>query len=293
MSISEIFEMSLSLYRLRFWTYFLFFFIANGAAYALIKIPQITLFLPAMKEPDPNKLMGSFALLYLFAFLSLGMSFLVYNVLLGYVTLEVETLYLGKLIPGREVASRLVSVLFPLLVTLFLSGFITGIGFLFCILPGIILLLRFAFTAPVILMGEFQYFDAMQRSWTLTGHRIGSDWTGAVYWRVAGVFLLSVLLGWAVGLLFQMPFTMAGFFFNVWDMGQSGAPPNMLGTVPGMILTTFGEVAGVMGKSIVQPYLIIAMVVLYLDTRGRRDGLHFIFRARALREEGRTGAGGI
>ena len=53
-----------------------------------------------------------------------------------------------------------------------------------------------------------------------------------------------------------------------------------------MAWSTLGEVAGMAGRALVQPYLIIATVLLYLDTRNRKDGLGFILRARALRGGG-------
>lgn len=283
--LGQLFELALRIYRARFWSYFVLFFGANALVYLVIKIPQVVVLGPAMAHPKTEGILGALAVTYGALLVGLILWGVANNLLMGLVTLQVEHLYSGRDLSERDAASRLAKVALPLLVTLFMGSFLTGVGFLFCLVPGLILLPRLTFVAPIFLMEDFRYSDAIYRSWVLTGYRTGADWTSATYWRVSGVLLAGLALGYAVGLLFQMPFLLVAFVQGFWKLGEGGAAPpfSPMQDAAFVVWSTLGEVAGMAGRALVQPYLIIATVLLYLDTRNRKDGLGFILRARALR----------
>lgn len=286
-SLGQLFELALRVYRARFWSYFVLFFGANALVYLIIKVPQVVVLGPAMAHPKAEGILGALAVTYGALLVGLVLWGIANNLLMGLVTLQVEHLYTGRDLSEKAAAARLAKVAFPLLVTLFMGSVLMGVGFLLCLLPGLILLPRLTFVAPVFLMEDFRYSDAIYRSWVLTGYRTGGEWTNATYWRVSGVLLAGLALGYAVGLLFQMPFLLIAFAEGFWKLGQGGAAPPLspMQDITFVAWSTLGEVAGMAGRALVQPYLIITTVLLYLDTRNRKDGLGLILRARALREK--------
>jgi hypothetical protein len=283
--LGQLFELALRIYRARFWPYFLLFFGANCLIYIVIKIPQVVVLGPAMAQPKAEGILGALAVTYGALLVGVVLWGVANNLLMAFVTLQVEHLYSGSDLPGKAAAQRLAGVALPLLLTHLMGSILTGAGFLLCLFPGFVLLPRLAFVAPTFLMEDFRYSDALTRSWLLTGYRTGEDWTSATYWRVSGILLAGLALGYAVGLLFQAPFLLVAFLQGFWKLGAGGAGPPVtpLQDAGFLAWSILGEVAGLAGRALVQPYLIIAMVLLYLDTRNRKDGLGFIYRARALR----------
>ena len=87
---------------------------------------------------------------------------------------------------------------------------IAGVGLLLCIIPGIILSVRFQFFGWAIVDRELGPFEAMQESWELTR---GSFWNLVLLWLVlAGINILGALaLG--VGLLITSPMSMVAVGF--------------------------------------------------------------------------------
>lgn len=123
--------------------------------------------------------LAGFAFLNQFGFAGLGlMGFL--GALVAQVTIGVYTILLLHLRAGNGVPtmSALISAAVPrapgLLVLAFVVGTGTALGFLFLIVPGVFLTVRWAVAAPAKIAGRLGTFEAMKSSWHLTGQAPGS-----------------------------------------------------------------------------------------------------------------------
>jgi len=68
---------------------------------------------------------------------------------------------------------RMVIRLVPLIVTALLTSFATGFGLLFCIVPGVILMVMFSVVAPIVVIEDIGPIEAIKRSIELTeGNRV-------------------------------------------------------------------------------------------------------------------------
>jgi hypothetical protein len=119
------------------------------------------------------------------------------------------------------------------------------VGFLFCILPGLLFMALFVAVAPAIVIEELGPIQGMRRSWRLVRRRI---------WSVLGIALL------------------AGFLANV--LGQ------VLGFVPTIIALIIGlewawpllAAGGILSALITTPFVAIVATLLYFDGRIRQEG---------------------
>lgn len=118
-----------------------------------------------------------------------------------------------------------------------LVGLAVGIGLIFLIIPGLILLVLFAVSIPAVVVENLRGTAAMSRSWNLTK---------SYFWHVAGVIIVAALIG--------------GVFSGVLTaFGGSNA-------VLRWIFQTIAQI-------IVAPFAALVSVLLYLDLRARGENL--------------------
>jgi hypothetical protein len=134
----------------------------------------------------------------------------------------------------------------PLLVALVL---IFGmIGFF---IVSIVLFLRYAVSAPTLMLEQVSPWGALRRSVALTRGFLG---------RVFLVFLVASLMAYTAIILLQMPFNVASAV-----AGKT--------TMAGFWLDLVGAVAGTIGHTLTAPVLVIGVAVLYYDFRVRKEAL--------------------
>jgi hypothetical protein len=116
--------------------------------------------------------------------------------------------------------------------------------------------IRFSLAAPAVVLERLGPANALRRSWRLV--------TGS-FWRLLGIFLLTVLIVLVAGLVLQIPF----------DIGRA-----VLGSASaaGIILAGIG---GIIVGAITRPVLAGVTVLLYLDMRMRKEGLDLALRDAA------------
>ena len=122
------------------------------------------------------------------------------------------------------------------------------IGFL---IATVVLFLRYAVSAPTLMLERVSAWGAMRRSAALTRGFLG---------RVFLVFLVASLMAYTAIMLLQMPFTLASAI--------AGKTTNA-----GFWLDLIGAVAGTIGHTLTAPVLVIGVGVLYYDLRVRKEAL--------------------
>jgi hypothetical protein len=133
----------------------------------------------------------------------------------------------------------------------FVMGLAIGLGFLFLIVPGILLALMWSLAIPVAVLEGKGIGDSMSRSAELTkGHRP----------RIFVIWLLFIILSVAVTALLQWPITL------VVAMLTRGNPGAMLTWVQ-----TVSAVMTFISQSLVGPLATIAFSLVYYDERVRKE----------------------
>jgi hypothetical protein len=142
---------------------------------------------------------------------------------------------------------------FPLFIVALLVGLGTGIGFIFFIIPGLFLIVRWAVAAPAALIEREGPTHSIGRSAELTqGHR----------WAVFGLVLLYFVLFYAS--IFGLDRLLAA-------TGDLGSTPNgtMTNNVPGYIYA--GATAVV--ETLLSLVATVGMASLYFELRRVKDGV--------------------
>ncbi|MEZ4800968.1 MAG: hypothetical protein R2809_14580 [Flavobacteriales bacterium] len=103
-----------------------------------------------------------------------------------------------------------------------ISGILTGIGMLFCLIPGIYLAVSWSIAIPMLLFVKSEFWDAMEASRKVVGKQ---------FWSFLGfmivVYLGAVIIGLlacGVGLLFTLPIATLAIYCAFEDIMYAPAP---------------------------------------------------------------------
>ena len=163
----------------------------------------------------------------------------------------VSQVYLDRPTSVGDAYSRVKGRIGIVLLLTFLMGLAIGVGFLFLIVPGILLALMWSLAIPVAVLEDKGIGDSMSRSAELTkGHRF----------RIFVIWLLFIILTVSVSALLQWPITLTV------AMLTRGDPGAMLAGVQ-----TVSAVMTFISQSLVGPLATIAFSLVYYDERVRKE----------------------
>jgi hypothetical protein len=166
----------------------------------------------------------------------------------------VAEIYMGSTpTPGGSLRAGL-RKLAPLALVVLVASSLEILGLLALVVPGIILIVRYSFAAPAVVVEDHRAIAALSRSWRLTR---------GVAFRVFGTTLLAAVLAGIVSLILVVPGTV---------LYATGA----LGTQSWILQATFTALAG----TITAPFTTIVVVLLYFDARIRKEGLDLAVMAQ-------------
>jgi hypothetical protein len=156
--------------------------------------------------------------------------------------------------------------------TLLLSWMFVAVGLLCCLLPGLYLMLRYAFVVPVMVEERRYGLQALRRSAALARHNpqrsLGSD----PRVQVLIVLFLGVLIGYVVGMLVQLPLIVAQQVLVMRSIAE-GAQVDPASLMADMYwLQAPAQVLGTLANCAVQLYVSFVLVHLFMDVRYRKEG---------------------
>lgn len=250
MSVGQILDRTFALYRQNFALF------AGIVAVLQVPLAILSMLITATSPQssttggtfDVSQFSGSLALSGLTGILSLIFS----AIITGALAQAISARYLGREITiegaymsigtGTVVALILASILY---------GIIVGIGFIFLVIPGIYLLVRFLFVSEVIVLERTGIWEAFGRSSQL----VSGSW-----WRVFGIGLLVFII--------------------------TAILEGIVGSVAGALFFTGHRVLGQAASSIVailvKPFELGALILLYYDLRIRKEGFDIERLSRTL-----------
>jgi hypothetical protein len=135
------------------------------------------------------------------------------------------------------------------------SGFATIAAFILVVW----LAVMFSMAAPAVMLERKSPGTALARSWNLVRHS---------FWRLLGIFLLTLVIVVIAGAVLAVPFSIVAAIAGGQGLVSTGGAPAL--SVTALIITTVGSIVS---TTVTRPIIAGVIVLLYLDTRMRKEGL--------------------
>lgn len=165
--------------------------------------------------------------------------------------------YMGQPVSLGEALRFSLTRFFSLLITMILLIIFVVVGFSLCVLPGVYMVVIWAFWSQVVVMENASGWSALARS---------SNLVSGFFWRVAGVLLL-VSIVYAVA---TVPVTLAlaaALPFQEPQANRFAPPPG----VENYVNFAINEVAAAALDGIGQIFISVCTTLLYFDLRNRKE----------------------
>jgi hypothetical protein len=166
--------------------------------------------------------------------------------------------YLGRDVSVGQAYGFVLPKALSLIGAALLVGLIATLGYILCIVPGVIFSLWYALTAPSIVIENLRAGAGMRRSKQLASGNLG---------RIFLVLLVVALISWVFGFTFQM----IGQYVAAWLLAPSP-----------VAATALQQLLQVIPAILVMPIGAAASVLLYYDLRIRKEGFDLEMLAERL-----------
>jgi hypothetical protein len=172
-------------------------------------------------------------------------------------TWAVSSCYLGRKPSILEAYNAVISKTIPFAVTGLIVSVALVIGFMCCVLPGIVGLVFLAFVPAVMVIENRAYIDGISRSFQLAA----SD-----FWRIFVYGLVAGILIYAISIIFALPVQI------------------IIMTNPSRLVqaSMVSQIIQGIGNTILVPLWVIGLVLLYYDVRVRREGFDIQLLAESM-----------
>lgn len=175
----------------------------------------------------------------------------------GAITRAVGARYLNEEISVGKAYRAIGAVFFKYLGTILLAGLVIGLGMMFCLIPGLLFAVWFAFVSQIVLLEGLGGTQAMGRSRDLArGYGL----------RIFGYLVLTVVLNIGIG----------------WIFGIIGGALSPLVTSNPLGGALFNQALQQVLQLFVMPYFIVVMILLYYDLRVRKEAFDLEILAKSL-----------
>ncbi|MCZ3385897.1 MAG: hypothetical protein LH630_02785 [Actinomycetia bacterium] len=140
-----------------------------------------------------------------------------------------------------------------------LVGLIVGLGWCFCVIPGVVLAVYLSLSAAILVLERSTVTESMGRSWRLV--------RGA-FWRTLGAVALLVVIYFVINLAIGVPFSIPEIVMPSVDSATLEVDETQF--VINQVLATIGSV--IVG-TITLPFMAAGLSLIYIDRRMRTEGL--------------------
>ncbi len=263
LSLGELLDRTFFLYRRHFLLfvgiaaipYFIFFVVNLGTA--LIPLLAHSAASDRIQTPSVTAVTAGGGLFALLAFFVGGVAFLFS---IGATVYAVSEIYTGRQTSIGESLRRVRGKTGIIFGVLFLSGLIMIAGFIALIIPGIYLLCRICVATPAALLEDLGPSDSIRRSFDLTRNFAG---------RAFMIYLLYIVMIWAVVAVFQFPFL---FLLAVTAKQLQFR----------ILLTVLTQLGNFIGSVLVAPVSTIGFALFYYDLRVRKEAFDLQMMMQAI-----------
>jgi hypothetical protein len=261
MGLLEIIDQTFRLYRANFWLFFgiaAVVYIPSGLVQQGFSNWMRGLMLTESEVVSPDAVFRFIAVLYGLAAIMLA----VYLLVTAALTKAVSDRYMGEPATVGGAYLDLLRRIIPLALTALIGGVLTLIGLGLCFVPGIILFFWIVpFGVQVIMIENKAYFAAMSRSKFLVGEGVWAEWIA--------LFMLTGIIQYIIQIAGSVP-----LFILQSALGPGSSVTWLVG----------GFVGGIVQAGAL-PIVIVACILLYYDSRIRKEGFDLEVLARELGKE--------
>jgi hypothetical protein len=261
MGVGEILSASITLY-LRNWRAFMGIVAVTCVPLGLLELVANDLVPEEWSIGGPPPTQAEVTAAVMFGLLLVAVSLLVVPLVTGAMVKAVADACIGRRPTVGGAYGYALGVIWSLLLVTLLVSLVVVAGCVLLIIPGLVFAVRLIFATNALVVEGVRGRAALRRSWELSRGN---------FWRIVGITLL-------VGIL-------AGMWAGVF---QFGAILVYLG-----VSTTAGQILSAVASTVVQvlavPFLTIVLVLLYFDTRLRKEGLGLSTLADEAGREPRSG----
>ena len=159
--------------------------------------------------------------------------------------------------------------------TLVVAGLLTGLGMLFCLLPGLLAVVYFALIGPAMVYEDCTWGEAMRRSFELVQFNPGKSPGSSTFLRVAAIFLVILLISYALSSLLSLPVAFAAGYKGFQTIIESGSPTMTSPLVNALSL--LAQFLAAFVQALTRLYAAGAFTLLYLSVREAREGWELEF----------------
>ncbi len=155
------------------------------------------------------------------------------------------------------------------LVTVLMLSLSLTLGYICCLLPGILLTTLWGFAISATVEDDLYGSKALARSYQLSGHNPQGEWTSSPRFKIFVLLVVGWILSTAVSLLMQMPLQIVQ---QIMTTRQAVGSPEEVFASNWFWLSVPNAALGALGSSAVLIYLGFGLALLYWDVRRRSEG---------------------
>ncbi len=154
--------------------------------------------------------------------------------------------------------------------TILLSGLFILLGLFACVVPGLYLILAFAFVALIVYEEKLTGWAACQRSSALVRYNPQGNFLDVPIVKVFVLLFVGYVLSSGLSMVFQLPISILQQVMTFRELGAEATAPVLPTSF--FVLQAVAMVLSAFTTTVVQLYQAFGLSLLYLDSRRRQEG---------------------
>ena len=242
-----------------------------GAITFLTGLVSVTMY-RGLGDLDPNTATGSdfagvFGPTVFIAVIGLLVQVVATILLTGVITVVMGQAVLGNQITAGQAWATVRPQAWRLLGLGLLVGLVVGLGWCFCLIPGIVLGVYFSLSSAALVLERSTVSASMSRSWRLV--------SGA-FWRTLGALILMGIIYLVINIAVGVPFSIPEYISPSIDPVTLGVDETRY--VINQAISTIGSI---IVSTITMPFIAAGIALIYIDRRMRTEGLDITLARRS------------
>jgi hypothetical protein len=274
MGIGDILDRTFRLYRANFMSFFLIMLIVQAIIY-LVNLAWQVSYLPELQARAASGQHGGFFLgptYFIGLVLTLIIGLILRQIAIGTLTVAVSAAFLGQPTSMTRAYKAVRSKLGTLFAATFLNSLGVGLGFMLCIIPGVMLALSWLLVSEVVVLEGLQPSAALKRSRELMRVKTDKGFVRNNVTKASVILLITFILASVAGGIVTIPFAIVALMQHAAHQAPQFFGPMQI--AQGLLVSVV--------QAAVAPIGTVAMILFYYDIRIRKEGFDLEVLAAAM-----------